>query len=163
MISPSNNQLSLSLAIPHQSSDHLTVGTQPNDQMIVNELNVPTISLIPHDLKPVGTQPHNHNDLTDENSLNHNKPKSRQQERMLLYMNQTSGQLGLYNPSFSIPTLDKKKDENVSCLKLPPQKQLPRPYVLINRHNKPYLPIFMYQIHHSSVQHLSSINFKNWS
>ncbi|MBW0496765.1 hypothetical protein O181_036480 [Austropuccinia psidii MF-1] len=115
--------------------------------MIVNELNVPTLSLIPHDVKPVGTQPHNHDDLTDENSLNHNKPKSRQQRRMLLYMNQTAGQLGLYNPSFSILTLDKNKNENASWLKLPPQKQLPIPYVLINRHNKPYLPIFMYQIH----------------
>ncbi|MBW0571560.1 hypothetical protein O181_111275 [Austropuccinia psidii MF-1] len=93
MISPSNNQLSFSLAIPHQSSDHLTVGTQPNDHMIVNKLHVPKLSLIPHDLKPVGTQPHNHNDLTDENSLNHNKPKSRQQRRILLYMNQTADQL----------------------------------------------------------------------
>ncbi|MBW0538298.1 hypothetical protein O181_078013 [Austropuccinia psidii MF-1] len=128
MISPSNNQLSCSLAIPHQSSDHLTVGTQPNDQMIVNKLNLPKISLIPHDLKPVGTQPHNHNYLTDENSLNHNKPKSRQQRRMLLYMNQTADQLGLYSPSFSILTLDKKKNENSSWLKLPPHQQLPRPY-----------------------------------
>ncbi|MBW0553490.1 hypothetical protein O181_093205 [Austropuccinia psidii MF-1] len=147
MISPSNNQLSRSLPIPHQSSDHLTVGTQPNDQMIVNELNVPKLSLIPHDVKPVGTQPHNHNDLTDDNSLNHNKPKSRQQRRMLLYMNQTEDQLGLYDPIFSILTLDKKKNENASWLKLHPHKQLPRPYVLINRHNNPYLPIFMYQIH----------------
>ncbi|MBW0534507.1 hypothetical protein O181_074222 [Austropuccinia psidii MF-1] len=110
MISPSNNQLSHSLAIPHQSSDHLTVGTQPNDQMIVNELNVTKLSLIPHGVKPIGTQTHNHNDLTDENSLNHNKPKSRQQRIMLLYMNKTADQLGLYNPSFSILTLDKKKN-----------------------------------------------------
>ncbi|MBW0513212.1 hypothetical protein O181_052927, partial [Austropuccinia psidii MF-1] len=139
--------LSHSLAIPHQSSDQLTVGTQPNNQMIVNELNVPKLSLIPHVLKPVGTQPHNHNDLTDENSLNHNRPKSRQQRRMLLYMNQTADQLGLYNHSFSMLTLDKRKNFNASWLKLPPHKQLPRPYVLINRHNNPYLPIFMYQIH----------------
>ncbi|MBW0542017.1 hypothetical protein O181_081732 [Austropuccinia psidii MF-1] len=136
-----------SQAIPHQSSDHLTVGTQPNEQMIVNELNVPKLSSIPHEVKPVGTQPHNHNDLTDVNSLNHNKPKSRQQRRMLLYMNQTAHQLGLYNPSLSILTLEKKKNENASWLKLPPHKNLPRPYVLINRHNNPYLPIFMYQIH----------------
>ncbi|MBW0587314.1 hypothetical protein O181_127029 [Austropuccinia psidii MF-1] len=115
--------------------------------MIVNELNVPKLSLIPHDVKPVGTQPHNNNDLTDENSLNHNKPKSRQQRRMLLYMSKTAGHLGFYNPSFSILTLDKKKNENSSWLKLSPHKQLPRPYVLINRHNKTYLPIFMYQIH----------------
>ncbi|MBW0561524.1 hypothetical protein O181_101239 [Austropuccinia psidii MF-1] len=147
MISPSNNQLPLSLAISHQSFDHLIVGTQPNDQMIVNELNVPKLSLIPHDVKPVGTQPHNHDYLTDENSLNHNKPKSRQQRRMILYTKQTAGQLGLYNPSFSILTLDKKKNENASWVKLPSHKKLPRPYVLINRHNKPYLPIFMYQIH----------------
>ncbi|MBW0476715.1 hypothetical protein O181_016430 [Austropuccinia psidii MF-1] len=66
---------------------------------------------------------------------------------MLLYMNQTEDQLGLYNPSFSILTLEKKKNENASWLKLPPHKQLPRPYVLINRHNNPYLPISMYQIH----------------
>ncbi|MBW0553996.1 hypothetical protein O181_093711 [Austropuccinia psidii MF-1] len=146
MISPSKNQLSHSLAIPHQSSDQLTVGTQPNDQMIFNELNVPKLSLIPHFVKPVGTQPHNHNDLTNENSLNHNKPKSRQQRRILLYMNQTADQLGIYNNSFSILKLDKKKNVNASWLKLPPHKQLPRPYVLINRHNNPYLPIFMYQI-----------------
>ncbi|MBW0561827.1 hypothetical protein O181_101542 [Austropuccinia psidii MF-1] len=141
MISPSNNQFPLSLAISHQSSDHLTVGTQPN------ELNVPKLSLIPHDVKSVGTQPHNHDDLTDENFLKHNKPKSRKQRRMLLYMNQKAAQLGLYNPSFFILTLGKKKNENASWLKLPQHKQLPRPYVLINRHNKPYLPIFMYQIH----------------
>ncbi|MBW0513638.1 hypothetical protein O181_053353 [Austropuccinia psidii MF-1] len=66
---------------------------------------------------------------------------------MLLYMNQTADQLGLYNPSFSLITLDKKKNVNSSWLKLPPHKQLPRPYVVINRHNNPYLPIFMYQIH----------------
>ncbi|MBW0536808.1 hypothetical protein O181_076523 [Austropuccinia psidii MF-1] len=114
MISPSNNKLSHSLAIPHQSSDQLTVGNQPNEQMIVNELNVPKLSLIHYALKPVGTQPHNHNDLTDENSFNHNKSKSRQQRRMLLYMNQTEDQLGLYNPSFSLLTLDKKKIENAS-------------------------------------------------
>ncbi|MBW0530429.1 hypothetical protein O181_070144 [Austropuccinia psidii MF-1] len=78
MISPSNNKLSPSLAIPHQLSDHLTVETQPNVQMIVNELNLPKISVILHDLKPVGTQPHNHNDLKEENSLDHNHPKSRQ-------------------------------------------------------------------------------------
>ncbi|MBW0584719.1 hypothetical protein O181_124434 [Austropuccinia psidii MF-1] len=115
--------------------------------MIVNELNVPKLSLIPHDVKPVGTQPHNHHDLTDENSLNNNQPKSRQQRGMLLYMNQTEGQLGLYNPNFSRLTLDKKKNENGSWFKLPPHKQLPRLSVLINRHNKTYLPIFMYQVH----------------
>ncbi|MBW0561702.1 hypothetical protein O181_101417 [Austropuccinia psidii MF-1] len=147
MISPSNNQLSLSLAILHHSSDHLTVGTQPNDQMIANELNVPKLSSIPHDVKPVWTQPHKHNYLTDENSFNHNKPKSIQKTRMLLYMNQTAGHLGLYNPSFCILTLDKKKNENSCWLKLPPHKQLSRPYVLIDRHKKPYLPIFIYQIH----------------
>ncbi|MBW0523623.1 hypothetical protein O181_063338 [Austropuccinia psidii MF-1] len=146
MISTSNNKPSLSLAIPPQSSHKLTVVTQTNDQMIVNEMNVPKLSLIPHYVNPVGTQPHNHNDLTDENSLNHNQPKSRQQRRMWLYMNQTAGHLGLYNPNFSILTLDKKKNGNSSWLKLPPHKQLPRPYVLINRHNKPYFPIFMYQI-----------------
>ncbi|MBW0540393.1 hypothetical protein O181_080108 [Austropuccinia psidii MF-1] len=147
MISPSNNKLTPSLAIPHQLSDHLTIGTQPNDQMIVNELNVPKISVIPHDLKPVGTKPHNHNYLKDDNSLNHNHPKSRQQRRMLCYMNQTAGQLGLYNPNFSITTLDKKNNENASWLKLPQHKLLPRPYVLINRDNKPYFPIIMYKIH----------------
>ncbi|MBW0540470.1 hypothetical protein O181_080185 [Austropuccinia psidii MF-1] len=107
----------------------------------------PKITLIAHVVKPVGTQPHNHNDLTDENSLNHNKPRSRQQRRMLLYMNQTADQCGLCDPSFSIITLDKKKNVNASWLKLSPHKQLPRPYVLINRHKNPYLPIFMYQIH----------------
>ncbi|MBW0574143.1 hypothetical protein O181_113858 [Austropuccinia psidii MF-1] len=66
---------------------------------------------------------------------------------MLLYMNQTAGQLGLYNPNFSRLTLDKKKNENASLLKLPLHKQLPRLSVLINRHNKTYLPTFMYQIH----------------
>ncbi|MBW0521144.1 hypothetical protein O181_060859 [Austropuccinia psidii MF-1] len=147
MMSPSNNKLSPSLAFPQQLSDHLTVGTQPNDQMIVNELNVPKISLTPHDVKPVGTQPHNKNDLTKDNSLNHNHPNTRQQRRMLSFINQTAGQLGLYNPNFSIITLDKKNNENASRLKLPPHKMLLRPYVLINRHNKPYLPIFMYQIH----------------
>ncbi|MBW0552773.1 hypothetical protein O181_092488 [Austropuccinia psidii MF-1] len=146
MISPSRNKLSPSLAIPHQLSDHLTIGTQPNYQMIFNELNVPKLSLIPHDVKPFGTQPHNHNDLKEENSLNHNHPNIRQQRRMLSYMNQMAVQLGLYNSNFSIITLDKKNDENASWLKLPPQKLLPRPYVLINRDNKPYLPIFMYQI-----------------
>ena len=145
--SPSNNKIATSLAIPHQLSDHLTVGTQPNDQMIVNELNVPKLSLITHDLKPVGTQPHNKNDITEENSLNHNHSNTRQQRRMLSYMNQTAGQLGIYNPNFSIITLDKKNNENASWLNLPPHKLLPRPYVLINRHSKPYLPIFMYQIH----------------
>ncbi|MBW0559051.1 hypothetical protein O181_098766 [Austropuccinia psidii MF-1] len=109
-MSPSNNKLSPSLAFPYQLSDHLTVGTQPNDQMIFNELNVPNISLIHNDLKPVGTQPHNQNYLTEENSLNHNHPNTRQQRRMLSYMNQTAGQLGLYNPNFSIITLDKKKN-----------------------------------------------------
>ncbi|MBW0527441.1 hypothetical protein O181_067156 [Austropuccinia psidii MF-1] len=120
MILPSNNKLSPSLAIPPQLSDHLT---------------------------PVGTQPHNNNDLTDENSLNNNHPNSRKKRRMLSYMNQTAGQLDLYNPNFSILTQDKKSNENASWLNLPPQKLLPRPYLLINRHNKPYLPIFMYQIH----------------
>ncbi|MBW0481980.1 hypothetical protein O181_021695 [Austropuccinia psidii MF-1] len=115
--------------------------------MIVNELNVPKLSLIPHDVKPVGTQPHNHNDLTEENSLNHNHPNTRQQRRMLSYMNQTAGQLGLYNPNFSILILEKKNNENSSWLKLPPHKLLPGRYVIISRHNKPYLPIFMYQIH----------------
>ncbi|MBW0466807.1 hypothetical protein O181_006522 [Austropuccinia psidii MF-1] len=147
MISPSNNKLYPSLAIPHQLSDHLTVWTQPNDQMIVNELNVPKLSLTPHDVNPIGTQPHNHNYSTEENSLKHNHPNTRQQRRMISYMNQTAGQPGLYNPNFSILTLDKKNSENASWLKLPPQKLLPIPYVLINRHNKPYLPIFMYQIH----------------
>ncbi|MBW0557934.1 hypothetical protein O181_097649 [Austropuccinia psidii MF-1] len=147
MISTSNNKPSLSLAITHKLYHKLTVGTQKNDQMIVNEMNVPKLSLILHDLKPVGTQPHNHNDLTNEKSLNHNQPKSRQQRRMRLYMNQTEGHIGLYNPNFSILTLDKKKNGNAYWLKLPPHKQLPRPYVLINRHNKPYFPIFMYQIH----------------
>ncbi|MBW0566707.1 hypothetical protein O181_106422 [Austropuccinia psidii MF-1] len=142
-----NHDITPSTAIPHQLSDHLTVGTQPNDQMIFNELNVPKRSVIPHDLKPFGTQPHNNNDLTDENSLKNNHPKSRQQRRILFYMNQTAGQLGLYNPNFSILTLDEKKNENPSWLKLPPHKLLPRPYELINRHNKPYLPILMYQIH----------------
>ncbi|MBW0557163.1 hypothetical protein O181_096878 [Austropuccinia psidii MF-1] len=146
-MSPSNNKLTPSLAFHHQLSDYLTVGTQPNDQMIVNELNVPKNSLIPHDVKPVGTQRHNKNDLTEENSLDHNHPNTRQQRRMLSYMNQTSVQLGLYNPNFYIITLDKKNNENASWLKIPPHKRLPRPYVLINRHNKPYLPIFMYQIH----------------
>ncbi|MBW0563467.1 hypothetical protein O181_103182 [Austropuccinia psidii MF-1] len=151
MISPSNNKPSLSLAIPHQSSDHLTVGIQPNDQMIVNELNVPKLSLIPYDLNPVETQPHNHNDLTNENFFNHNQPKSRQQRRMWLYMNQISGHLAVYTPKFSILTLYKKKNLNSSWLKLPPHKQLPRPYVIINRHNKPYFPNFMYQIHPFSI------------
>ncbi|MBW0526180.1 hypothetical protein O181_065895 [Austropuccinia psidii MF-1] len=143
MISSSNNKLSPSLAIPHQLSDHLTVGTQPNDQMIVNELNVPKLPLIPHDVKHVGTQPHNHNDLTEENSLHNNHPNTIQQRRMLSYINQTAGQLGLYNLNFSILTLDKKNNENATWLKLPPHKLLPRPYVLINRHKKPYLTIFM--------------------
>ncbi|MBW0556172.1 hypothetical protein O181_095887 [Austropuccinia psidii MF-1] len=146
-MSQSNNTLPPSLAIPHQLSDHLTVETQPNYQMIVNELNVPKISLIPHDVEPVGTQPHNENDITGENSLNYNHPNTRQQRRMLSYLNQTAGQLGLYNPIFSIITLDKKNNGNASWLKLPPHKLLLRPYVLINRHNNPYLPIFMYQIH----------------
>ncbi|MBW0585674.1 hypothetical protein O181_125389 [Austropuccinia psidii MF-1] len=115
--------------------------------MIVNGLNVPKLHVIPHDLKLVGTQHHNHNDLTDENSLNHNHPNSRQQRRMLCYMNQTAVHLGLYNPNFFILTLDKKNNENASWLKLPPHKLLPRPYVLINKHNKPYLPILIYQIH----------------
>ncbi|MBW0527499.1 hypothetical protein O181_067214 [Austropuccinia psidii MF-1] len=147
IISPSKSKLTPSLAIPHQLSDHFTVGTQPNDQMIVNDLNFPKLSVIPHDVKPVGTQPHNNNYLTDENSLNHNHPKSRQQRRILCYMKQTAGQLGLYNPNFSILTLDKKINENASWLKLSPHKLLPRPYVLINRHNKPYFSILMYQIH----------------
>ncbi|MBW0467842.1 hypothetical protein O181_007557 [Austropuccinia psidii MF-1] len=77
--SHSNTTLPPSIPIPHQLSDHLPVGTPPNDQMIVNEKNVPKLSLIPHDVNPVGTQPHNHNDLAYENSLNHNHPKSRQQ------------------------------------------------------------------------------------
>ncbi|MBW0570113.1 hypothetical protein O181_109828 [Austropuccinia psidii MF-1] len=147
MISPSNNKLTTFLDIPHQLSDHLTVSTKTNNQMIVNELNEPKLSVIPHYLKPVGTQPHNHNDLTDENSLNHNHTKSRQQRRMICYMNQTAGHLGLYNPNFSIITLDKRNNENASWLKLPPHKLLPRPYVLINIRNKPYFPILMYQIH----------------
>ncbi|MBW0570486.1 hypothetical protein O181_110201 [Austropuccinia psidii MF-1] len=62
-------------------------------------------------------------------------------------MNQTEGKLGLYNPNLSILTLQKKNKENSSFLKLPPHKQLPRPYVLINRYNKPYLNILMYRIH----------------
>ncbi|MBW0545748.1 hypothetical protein O181_085463 [Austropuccinia psidii MF-1] len=62
-------------------------------------------------------------------------------------MNQTEGHLGIYNPKLSILKLDKKKDENASWLKLPPQKLLPRAYVLINKHNNPYLTILMYQIH----------------
>ncbi|MBW0557798.1 hypothetical protein O181_097513 [Austropuccinia psidii MF-1] len=119
MISPSNNTLTPSLAIPHKLSDHFTVGTQP----------------------------HNNNDLTDENSLHYNHSKTRQQRRILCYMNQTAGHLGLYNHNFSILTLDKKSNKNASWLKLPPLKLLPRPYVLINRHNKPYFPILMYQIH----------------
>ncbi|MBW0567768.1 hypothetical protein O181_107483 [Austropuccinia psidii MF-1] len=119
MISPSNNKLTPSLAIPHKLSDCFTVGTQP----------------------------HNHNDLTDENYLYYNHSKTRQQRIILCYMNQTAGQLGLYNPNFSILILDKKNNENASWLKLPPHKLLPRPYVLINRHNKPYFPILMYQIH----------------
>ncbi|MBW0535286.1 hypothetical protein O181_075001 [Austropuccinia psidii MF-1] len=147
MISPSNNQLPLSLAISHKSSDHLTVGTQPNDQMIVNELNVTKLSLIPDYVNPIGTQLHNNNDLTYENSLNNNHPNSRQQRGMLSYMSQTAGQLDFYNTNFSILTLDKKNNENASWLKRHTHKLLPRPYVLINRHNKPYLPIFMYQIH----------------
>ncbi|MBW0568834.1 hypothetical protein O181_108549 [Austropuccinia psidii MF-1] len=80
-MSQSNNKLSLSSAIPHQLSYHLTVGTQPNDQMIVNELNVPKISLIPHAVKPVGTQPHNQNYFTEENSLNNNHLNTRQQKK----------------------------------------------------------------------------------
>ncbi|MBW0512172.1 hypothetical protein O181_051887 [Austropuccinia psidii MF-1] len=99
MISPSNNKLTASLAIPHQLSDNLTVGTQQNGQIIFNELNVPKLSVIPHDVNPVGTQPHNHN-----------HPKSRQQRRMICYINQTAGWLGLYNPNLSILTLDKKNN-----------------------------------------------------
>ncbi|MBW0519533.1 hypothetical protein O181_059248 [Austropuccinia psidii MF-1] len=147
MTSQFNTNLPPSLAIPHKLSNNLPVGAQPNDQIISNELNVPKISVISHYLNPVGTQPHNHNDITDENSLNHNHPKSRKQRRMLGYMNQTASQLGIDDPSFSILALDKKKDYNASWLKLPPQKPLSRPYLLINKHKKPYLPILMYQIH----------------
>ncbi|MBW0477750.1 hypothetical protein O181_017465 [Austropuccinia psidii MF-1] len=95
---------------------------------------------------PVRTKLHTHNDLTDDISLNHNHPNSRKQKIMLGYMNQTEGHHGLYNPQFSILTLDKKKDDNASWLKLTRQKLLPRPSLLIIKHNKPYLPILMYQI-----------------
>ncbi|MBW0507887.1 hypothetical protein O181_047602 [Austropuccinia psidii MF-1] len=137
MISPSNNKPTTSLTILHQLSDNLTVGTEPNDQMIFIELNVPKLSVISHDLNSLRTQPQNHSDLTDYNYLNHNHPKSRQQRRMLCYMNQTKVQLGIYNPSFSILILDKDNNEHASWLKLSPPKLLPRPYVLIKRHNKP--------------------------
>ncbi|MBW0588412.1 hypothetical protein O181_128127 [Austropuccinia psidii MF-1] len=125
MTSQLNTNIPPLLAIPHQLSDHLPVGTQPNDQMISNEMNFPKLYVIPHYLKAVGTKSHNHNDLTDENYLNHNHPKSRQQIRIIGYMNKTEGQLGLYNPKFLILTLDKKKDLNFSFLKLIPQKILP--------------------------------------
>ncbi|MBW0586100.1 hypothetical protein O181_125815 [Austropuccinia psidii MF-1] len=118
--------------------------------MIANDFNVPNLSGISHYLIPVRTKLHTHNDLTDDISLNHNNPKSRKQKRMLGYMNQTEGHHGLYNPKFSILTLDKKKDDNASWLKLTPQKLLPRPSLLIIKHNKPYLPILMYQINPSS-------------
>ncbi|MBW0534757.1 hypothetical protein O181_074472 [Austropuccinia psidii MF-1] len=133
--------------LPHQLSDHLTVWTQPNDQIIDKELHFHKVSVIPHDVKPVWTQPQNHNYLKDENFPNNNHPKSRKQRRILSYMNQTAGHLGLYNPNFSILTLEKKKDYNFFWLKLPLQKLLPRPYVLINKNNNAYLPILMYQIH----------------
>ncbi|MBW0513982.1 hypothetical protein O181_053697 [Austropuccinia psidii MF-1] len=94
----------------------------------------------------VGTQPHNNIDLINDVSLNHNAQVRRKQRRMLVYMNQTSGLLAIYNPNFSILTLEKKKDYNASFLKLPPQNLLPRPYVLINQHDNPYFQILMYQV-----------------
>ncbi|MBW0483875.1 hypothetical protein O181_023590 [Austropuccinia psidii MF-1] len=103
-----------SLSFPHKSSDNLIVVTQPNDHMISNELNVPNLSLIPHEGMPVGTQPQNHNNLMAEKSLNHTHSNSRQQGRILGYMNQKAGHLDLYNPNFSKLTLYKKKDYNSS-------------------------------------------------
>ncbi|MBW0462349.1 hypothetical protein O181_002064 [Austropuccinia psidii MF-1] len=146
MKSKCKDKLPLSLAIPHKLSDNLTVGAQRNYPMISNELNVPTLSVIPNDVINDGTKPHHHNSLTDDISLNDTNPKSREQRKMLGYMNQTTGKLGIYTTKFFILTLGKKKDDNALWLKLPPQKLLPRPYVLINKHNKTYFPIIMYQI-----------------
>ncbi|MBW0553422.1 hypothetical protein O181_093137 [Austropuccinia psidii MF-1] len=115
--------------------------------MISNELNVPNLSVISHHFIPFRTQHHNHNDLTNGISLNHNHARYRQQRKTLGYMNQRAGHLGIYDPNFSILTLEKTKYENASWLKIPPQKLLYRPYKLINKHNKPYFQILVYQIH----------------
>ncbi|MBW0460877.1 hypothetical protein O181_000592 [Austropuccinia psidii MF-1] len=119
-----NSQKSISppLAIPHESSDHWTFGTQPNHQMIANEFNVPHLSVSPGDAMNFGTQPHNNDDLTDDVETNNNNTNSRQQKRILGYMNQTAVQLGIYDPKFSILTLEKKNNDNSSWLKLIPKK-----------------------------------------
>ncbi|MBW0527448.1 hypothetical protein O181_067163 [Austropuccinia psidii MF-1] len=140
------NSLTHSFAINQQFSDHLTVSTQKNEQMIANELSFHNLSVSPHYLLTVRTQLHNNIDFPDEILLKHNSQECRKQRRILVYMNQRKGQLGIYNPNFSVCTLDKKEDNNASWLKLPLQKLLARPFILINNHNNPYLSIIIYQV-----------------
>ncbi|MBW0578577.1 hypothetical protein O181_118292 [Austropuccinia psidii MF-1] len=79
---------------------------------------------------------------------NHKRKLTQSQRKHIHYSKQIISHLGHSNreyKSFSTISIDKKAS-NASLLKLPSVNTLPHPYVIIDKTNKPFLPVFVYEI-----------------
>ncbi|MBW0557002.1 hypothetical protein O181_096717, partial [Austropuccinia psidii MF-1] len=96
----------------------------------------------------VRTKPKIENHEDNNNPTNHKRKLTQTQRQHIHDSKQIMSQLGHSTSAykkFSTISINKKA-ANVSWLKLPSIKTLPHPYVIIDKTQKPYLPVCIYEI-----------------
>ncbi|MBW0549294.1 hypothetical protein O181_089009 [Austropuccinia psidii MF-1] len=142
---PSSLKFKKSAPIPchsSNSSDDVMAMTKPASVHHQNELNddetiVPRIDIM------VMTQQKIEHHEDNNNPTNHKRKLTRSQRQHIHESKQIMLQLGHLTSAykkFSSILIDKKA-ANVSWLKLPSINTLPHPYVIIDKTQKPYLPV----------------------
>ncbi|MBW0553448.1 hypothetical protein O181_093163, partial [Austropuccinia psidii MF-1] len=123
------------------------VRTKPVSVHHQNELNDDANIVTPSDVM-VRTKPKIEHHEDNNNQTNHKRKLTRCQRQHIHDSKQIMPQLGHSNTAykkFSTISIDKKA-ANASWLKLPSINTLPHPYVIIDKTQKPYLPVCIYEI-----------------
>ncbi|MBW0475084.1 hypothetical protein O181_014799 [Austropuccinia psidii MF-1] len=129
------------------SSDDVMVRTKPVSVHHQNDLNDYATIFPPLDVM-VRTKPKIEHHEDNNNPTSHKRKITQSQEQHIHDSKQIMSQLGHSTSAykkFSTISIDKKA-ANASWLKLPSINTLPHPYVIIDKTQKPYLPVCIYEI-----------------
>ncbi|MBW0516397.1 hypothetical protein O181_056112 [Austropuccinia psidii MF-1] len=127
------------------SSDDVMVRTQPVSVHHQNDLNDVTTIVTPIDVM-VRTKPKIEHHEDNNTPTNHKRKLTQTQRQHIHDSKQIMSQLGHSTSAykkFSTISINKKA-ANVSWLKLPSIKTLPHTYIIIDKTQKPYLPVCIY-------------------
>ncbi|MBW0555279.1 hypothetical protein O181_094994 [Austropuccinia psidii MF-1] len=129
------------------SSDDVMVRTKPMSVNHQNNLNDVATIIPPIDVM-VRTKPKIEHHEDNNNPTNHKKKLTHSQRQHIHDSKQIMSQLGNSTTAyknFSTISIDKKA-ANAPWLRLPSINTLPHPYVIVDKTQKPYLPVCIYEI-----------------